>query len=80
MLFAYFGPETVLPITSAIAGVAGVFMMFGRQITGWAKRTARRFVRTVGGKPKAPASVPGRPAGRRVRSDAASRAGETTGR
>lgn len=30
VLFAYFGPETVLPMTSVIATVVGLFMMFGR--------------------------------------------------
>lgn len=30
MLFAYFGPETLLPITSVIAGVAGVLMVLGK--------------------------------------------------
>jgi len=30
VVFAYFGPETVLPMTSVIATVVGVFMMFGR--------------------------------------------------
>lgn len=29
-LLAYFGPETFLPLTSVIAGVAGVVLMFGR--------------------------------------------------
>jgi hypothetical protein len=32
MLFAYFGPETVLPLGSALAAVLGVFLMFGRQV------------------------------------------------
>ncbi|MHC5537166.1 hypothetical protein ACYOEI_02890 [Singulisphaera rosea] len=30
MIFAYFGPETMLPVTSIIATVAGIAMMFGR--------------------------------------------------
>ncbi len=30
MLFAYFGPETVLPFASILATVLGVVMMFGR--------------------------------------------------
>ena len=30
MLFAYFGPETTLPLASVLAGVLGVVMMFGR--------------------------------------------------
>lgn len=31
-VFLYFGPETVLPVASAIAGIIGVIMMFGRYI------------------------------------------------
>jgi hypothetical protein len=30
LLFGYFGPETVLPVTSIIATIAGLAMMFGR--------------------------------------------------
>ena len=30
MLFGYFGPETVLPVTSIVATIAGLAMMFGR--------------------------------------------------
>jgi hypothetical protein len=30
LLFAYFGPETVLPVTSILATIAGLAMMFGR--------------------------------------------------
>lgn len=30
LLFAYFGPETLMPVTSILATVAGVFLMFGR--------------------------------------------------
>ena len=30
MLLAYFGPETVLPLTSIVAAAVGVVMMFGR--------------------------------------------------
>lgn len=29
-LFAYVGPDTFLPVSSALAAAAGVFMMFGR--------------------------------------------------
>ena len=31
MIFAYFGPETVLPLTSTLAAVGGVGLMFGKQ-------------------------------------------------
>lgn len=30
MLFAYFGPETMLPLASVIATVVGTVLMFGR--------------------------------------------------
>ena len=30
MMFAYFGPETVLPLASVVATILGVVMMFGR--------------------------------------------------
>jgi hypothetical protein len=45
-LFAYVGPDTILPVTSALAAAGGVFLMFGRQIrrlwawsTGWFRRS-----------------------------------------
>jgi hypothetical protein len=31
MIFAYFGPDNILPLTSIIATVVGFFMMFGRK-------------------------------------------------
>lgn len=30
MLFGYIGPDTVLPLTSALAAIAGFFLMTGR--------------------------------------------------
>jgi hypothetical protein len=51
-LFAYFGPETMLPLTSVVATVVGVFLMFGRNTTRFVRRALRdRFAR-----PAAPAS------------------------
>lgn len=32
MLFAYFGPETMMPVASVIAAGVGVVMMFSRNI------------------------------------------------
>ena len=32
MIFAYFGPETMMPVASIIAAVVGVAMMFGRNV------------------------------------------------
>ena len=31
-MLAYLGPETMLPMTSVLAGVVGFFMMFGRKV------------------------------------------------
>jgi hypothetical protein len=39
-LFAYFGPETLLPMTSVVATVVGIVLMFGRN----AFRLAARLV------------------------------------
>lgn len=48
-LFAYFGPETLMPLTSIIAAAAGVFLMFGRNtlrvITGLFSSIGRIFRR-----------------------------------
>ena len=32
MLFAYLGPETMMPVASIVAAVVGVVMMFGRNV------------------------------------------------
>ena len=44
MLFAYIGPETMMPVPSVIAGVVGVFMMFGRNIVGFGRGMVRRVL------------------------------------
>ena len=54
MVFAYLGPETMLPMTSVVAGIVGFLMMFGRNAWSWASKTARRLVprgETSGPKP-----------------------------
>jgi hypothetical protein len=43
MLFAYFGPETMLPVASVITGIVGVVLMFWRGII-QVVRNAFRFV------------------------------------
>jgi hypothetical protein len=48
MLFAYFGPETVLPMTSTAAMVAGFLLMFGRQTLGLARLAIRKVYRRTG--------------------------------
>ncbi len=42
MLFSYIGPETMMPVASVIAAVAGVFMMFGRTAVGFGRNLVRR--------------------------------------
>ena len=42
MLFAYFGPETMMPVASIIAATAGVVMMFGRSIYQFGRGLVRR--------------------------------------
>ena len=42
MLFSYIGPETMMPVASVIAAVAGVFMMFGRSVMGFGRGIVRR--------------------------------------
>ncbi|MGD0043772.1 MAG: hypothetical protein ABSE84_25770 [Isosphaeraceae bacterium] len=46
MVFAYFGPETVLPVTSILATVAAVVLMFGkslfRLVAYWVRRATFR--------------------------------------
>ncbi|MDR3619421.1 MAG: hypothetical protein P4L85_08730 [Paludisphaera borealis] len=45
MVFAYFGPETVLPVTSIVATVIGVVMMMGRSSLHWMFAGVRRTAR-----------------------------------
>lgn len=33
-VFAYVGPETILPVTSALAAIAGLFLAMGRSVKG----------------------------------------------
>jgi hypothetical protein len=44
MLFAYIGPETMLPVASVIAGAVGVAMMFGHRISLFARNVWRRIL------------------------------------
>jgi hypothetical protein len=52
MLFAYLGPDTMLPLTSVFAAVVGVVLMFGRQalrIVGMAWAGVRRLAGLTSG-------------------------------
>jgi hypothetical protein len=53
MLFAYIGPETMMPVASIIAAVAGVFMMFGRNVMQIGRNMVRR-IRPGAGKKEVP--------------------------
>jgi hypothetical protein len=46
MLFAYIGPDTMLPLASVFAGIVGVVLMFGRQV----KLGVRNLVRRITGR------------------------------
>ena len=53
MIFAYLGPETMLPMTSVIAGVVGFFMMFGRKMVEVVTSVFRRKATPVAPKTRA---------------------------
>lgn len=42
MFLAYLGPETMLPMTSVVAGILGFLMMFGRRAVELTKALFRR--------------------------------------
>lgn len=54
MLFAYLGPDTLLPLTSIIAAVAGGIMMFGRGIVRVCRDTTARLLGRGGPSTTAP--------------------------
>ena len=66
VVFAYFGPETVMPMTSIVATVAAVVVMFGKTIfrfaVGWV-RTAWYGVRRRNATPAPHFTVGGRQSG-----------------
>lgn len=45
-VFAYVGPETILPVTSALAAIAGVFLAMGRSVKGVFALAFRPFRKT----------------------------------
>jgi hypothetical protein len=50
MLFAYVGPETMLPLASVLAATVGVLLMFGRALKLAGRNIARRFALLIGRK------------------------------
>lgn len=49
MLFAYVGPETMLPLASILAGAVGVLLMFGRNVMMFGRKMVRG-VRALAGR------------------------------
>jgi hypothetical protein len=45
MIFAYFGPETTLPVASAVAAAVGFVLTAGRFVTAWIAQRFRSFER-----------------------------------
>jgi hypothetical protein len=41
----YIGPETLMPLASALAAIAGVILMFWRRVTMFVRAQFRRVVR-----------------------------------
>ena len=71
MLFAYFGPETVLPLASVVATLIGAVMMFGRSVWQFALIPIR-WAMSRGERRAAEPLLKGPTAWRRVRTGATS--------
>jgi len=56
-LFAYFGPETVLPATSIIATILGVVLMMGKNSIRWSVGLVRSAVGAMLGRKAEPKTV-----------------------
>jgi hypothetical protein len=54
MLFAYIGPETMLPVASGIAAVTGVILMFGRSVMLFFRKITGKIGALAGKKPVKP--------------------------
>jgi hypothetical protein len=48
IIVAYFSPETMLPVTSIVATIAGIVMMLGRGTIRLMARSAQRKLRRPG--------------------------------
>ena len=43
----YIGPETMMPLASALAAIAGVVLMFWRRFVGFIRMTSQAASRTI---------------------------------
>ena len=41
----YIGPETIMPLASVLAAIAGVLLMFWRKVTGFFRQSAQLLAR-----------------------------------
>jgi hypothetical protein len=79
VVFAYFGPETTLPLASVLAASLGFLMMMGRGSLRFAARVGRAAAVRLGAKSRSKAtSAPSRRAAG-MRSDLPHRGGEVPG-
>jgi hypothetical protein len=44
----YIGPETMLPLASALAAIGGVLLIFWQRFVGWVRKCWRLIVRKEG--------------------------------
>ncbi len=44
----YFGPETTMPLVSAVAAAVGVVLMFWRRVIAWTRAVIGRVFRRAG--------------------------------
>jgi hypothetical protein len=54
LMFAYFSPETFLPMTSVLASAVGVLLLFGRNVL----QLVRRFLRFAMARGRRPERIP----------------------
>jgi hypothetical protein len=48
IILLYIGPETMLPLASALAAIAGVLLMFWHRLVGWIRKIWRFIARKEG--------------------------------
>ena len=44
----YIGPETIMPLASALAAISGVILLFWRKMVGFFRMTVQAVTRTFG--------------------------------
>jgi len=79
VFFAYFGPETTLPLASVLAASLGFIMMMGRGSLRFVIRIVRAAIPQVGAKSKRNAGTPPFHLNAGTRSDRPHRGGEIPG-